>query len=257
MSYRQFEIVTKTLFKYGLINGLQIIYKLQLCKNSKREGIVNIRLNKLNNLVVSIRRKSSDWLVFVEVFIDEVYQVNSSNIRVVFDLGANCGLTSLYYSAKFPDARIVSVEPEKGNCKLLRHNTRRFSNIFVEEVAIANKTGEFELFDPGNGDWGFSMVKSSKKDAMYKVRCETIPNLMKKYDVSIIDILKIDIEGAERDILINPYNTFLSSTRNLIIELHSDVDGSVSSFSQGLNDYAPYSIVGAGGNLVLTFNSGN
>src|ERR1051326_8504661 len=68
------------------------------------------------NTVLYLRTGTSDLPVFRQIFIDEEYNFQIPfQPSVIFDLGANVGFASIYFANKFPNARIIAVEPEISN----------------------------------------------------------------------------------------------------------------------------------------------
>ena len=85
----------------------------------------NIRIGSDTSRCVELRRFAGDIFVLYEVLCDKCYFIPSSmlppeKVRVVFDCGANIGITSLFLAAQYPDAR--SIEPDPGNFVLLKRN---------------------------------------------------------------------------------------------------------------------------------------
>ena len=97
---------------------------------------------------IYIRNGSSDVHVYKEVIEKEEYDfISSHEPRVIIDAGANIGLAAVYFARKFPNAKIISIEPEKNNFFFLQQNTKNYPNIIVMQAALWDKVGEIELLD--------------------------------------------------------------------------------------------------------------
>lgn len=137
--------------------------------------------------------------------------------RLIVDAGANIGLVSLYLAAAYPAARVLAIEPEASNLSLLRMNTARFSNIEVVEGALWSSSARLSIANPQADKWSFRMSESASLDG--GVRGYTIDELMARAGATTIDILKIDIEGGEKQIFGGDVG-WLERVRMVIIELH-------------------------------------
>ena len=71
-----------------------------------------------------IRPRSSDPDVFRQIFVEREYSCldDVSNVQLVIDCGANIGCSSAYFLSRYPECRVIAVEPDPGNFAVLRHN---------------------------------------------------------------------------------------------------------------------------------------
>lgn len=138
-----------------------------------------------------------DIAVLVEVFIYKEYEwFPVENPKVIIDLGAHFGDTTLYYAAKFPNAKIISVEPSPENYQRLVKNVKNMPNIVPVQAAIGDQDGFVEL-SLGDSTFGHSVI--SRKDEVSKVTVvqKSIQTLFFENDIEKADLIKFDIEGAE------------------------------------------------------------
>jgi FkbM family methyltransferase len=179
-----------------------------------------------------MRRYGGDIFVFHEVFLSQSYRLPTrwlSDIKTVVDLGANVGFTTLYLSQYLPEARFVCVEPEPSNISLLKHNLRSMRNrVKVIEGAVADRSGE-AWFARSAPSWGGQLVENGVKGT--PVRCYTMDEIIRAAGLSVIDMMKVDIEGAEKQLL-SGRKDWLRNVKLLIIELHGDY--SIEHFRQDL-----------------------
>ena len=169
---------------------------------------------------LSLRHRAGDFFVFHEVFTSRCYVIPEEwrgRIRTVVDLGAHIGLTTLFLLESLPDARIVCVEAAPDNARLLRSNLSAFGDrTQVVEAAIAAESG-VAMFDRTGWSWGRS-VHTAAADGVL-VSCATIEDIVRRADIETIDLLKVDIEGAEAD-LFERDATWLNRVGAIVIELH-------------------------------------
>ena len=172
---------------------------------------------------LELRLGAGDFFVFHEVFTNRCYRLPASwvdRIRTVVDLGAHIGLTSLYLLESLPQARIVCVEATPDNAAVLRHNLAAFSDrATVIEAAIAAAPGTAR-FQSAGWSWERRLGGVAGDDAAgFDVRCETVDGVMRHAGLTSIDLLKIDVEGAEQAILAGG-PAWLSAVDAIVIELH-------------------------------------
>lgn len=174
---------------------------------------------------INLRKGTSDIPTFQEIFTYDEYEVDLDfNPATIIDAGANVGLASIYFANKYPKASVYCVEPEKSNFDLLKQNVAGYKNIHPLKNAISNVAGEvINVVDTGGGNWAFrteAVESSQDKKVNDSARTITITDIIKQYGIDTIDILKVDIEGAEAQLFESGYNEWLPRTRCLIIELH-------------------------------------
>jgi len=165
-----------------------------------------------------VRLRTSDAVIFRDVFFErEYYYQTSFSPRTIIDVGANCGMTSVFYANLYPEAAIVALEPEASNFAALVRNTRAYPNITPIHAALWSSDGQVEVFPPWPrwrtwGKWGFRVRKGNGCRAL------TMRTLMREVEMETVDILKIDVEGAEREIFSSC--DWIDNVKLLAIELH-------------------------------------
>lgn len=167
---------------------------------------------------VSFRLHTSDAEVYCEVILGKEYDYPSlTSVRTIVDVGANCGMASIFYANRYPDATVVAVEAEVSNYAALVQNTRAYPNIVPVHAALWHTDGQVEVFPPwprwqGWGKWGFRVREG------HGCRALTLPTLMRSVGIETVDILKVDVEGAEREIF--SACDWMDRVKLLAIELH-------------------------------------
>lgn len=153
-----------------------------------------------------------------EIFLDEVYKFESDTSQpYIIDCGANVGVSILYFIRRFPQAKILGFEPDKNVFNLLQKNVDVFDDdkrIEVRKEAVWIEDTELSFYSEG-GVAGSSVVDYSKENNILKVKAIDL----KKYLDKQIDFLKIDIEGAENDLIFN-IAPLLKNVKNLFLEYH-------------------------------------
>ncbi len=191
---------------------MRFLRKLNVCSKSK------IRLF-VNKKPFYLRIGSSDVSVFEQIFIDEEFSfINKYSIKKIVDLGANIGVSACYFSMIFPDAEIHCVEPDRGNFEMLKINTSAIKNLRLKCGAILGETGSATLSNKvsKNNEWGYQF----KIDKKGKVACYSFPDFLKNNQIDNADLLKIDVEGAEFEIIKNISDEDLKRFKIITIEIH-------------------------------------
>jgi FkbM family methyltransferase len=187
----------------------------------------------------SLRIPSTDVPVYKHVFIDQGYDfLVETQPKVIVDAGANIGLASIYFANKYPKAKIIAIEPEGSNFELLKKNVAPYRGIIPVQAALWNQNGEINLVDPGRGNWAFMTEEENTPenplgDICHKVVAVTVDKIIDDYKLDKIDIFKIDIEGAEKEVF-SDTSLWIEKVDALIIELHeSKKPGCIRSFYNG------------------------
>ncbi|PYT27838.1 MAG: hypothetical protein DMG57_16975 [Acidobacteria bacterium] len=217
----------KTLVSYashfGLARGAMNFLRVQ-----KRSGLISVRVNECPHPLL-LRGGSSDVPVFDEVFVRRAYWIPALaqlEPKVILDVGANVGLVSVFFASLFPKARIFAIEPEESNFQLLKRNTAPFPQITALQAALWNADEEIEVHNPGRGFWSFSVVPADSSNGRSpKLQGLTMPTILKHFGIGSVDLLKIDIEGAEKEVFMGACDGWLKDTGCLVIELHDRFKG--------------------------------
>jgi FkbM family methyltransferase len=166
----------------------------------------------------------------------------SPHPEIIIDAGANIGLASIYFANKFPDAKIFAIEPEESNFKLLQKNSAPYKNIIPLQAALWNRNEEICVIDSGLGKWGFMTEEKMadgdrKRNFCHYIKGKTVDSIMRDYSVQRIDILKIDIEGAEKEVF-SDTSSWIEKVDAIIIELHERMKaGCIGSFYNGAKGF--------------------
>lgn len=192
------------------------------------EGIV-ISFNFQKQVIkLFLRWKSSDFLVFNQVFILEEYKkISSVNVKapVIIDAGANIGCTSVYLSVFYPDSKIIAIEPDRNNFQMMEKNLMMNKLIRVKPLMLAVwfTNGRVSLTKKFRDERNWSLqVSESGAD----IESRTLGDILAQEGIAKADILKMDIEGAEFMIFMKDKSleSVLQKIRAVAIELHGDDD---------------------------------
>lgn len=167
-----------------------------------------------------LRPQRADGISFREIFLRRLYDLSLPQTiqpKVIIDGGANIGMTSIFFANRYPNARIISVEPDENNFAVLVDNVRPYPQITPVKSAIWHKKEQIHVVDKGYGDRGFMIEKNATGTVLEAM---SLPDLLQTHGITQIDILKLDIEGSEKEVFSENYESWLPYTRCLIVELH-------------------------------------
>jgi FkbM family methyltransferase len=153
---------------------------------------------------------------FKEIFVEEYYRFETdSNEPVIFDCGANVGTSCAFFKYHYPQSQILAFEPNPKIVEYLRQNIKNnsFEKIEVIEKAVWTTNDEIEL---GLEDADGSSIHLEKNKT--KVKSVRLKDYLEKEEV--VDMLKMDIEGAEVEVLKDCKDS-LTSVKNIFVEFHS------------------------------------
>jgi FkbM family methyltransferase len=201
--------------KFGVTKGLTAYYKLLRTKS----GIAKISIPQ-SRTNIAVRANTSDIKTFHQLFLfdrsDYEIQINIKP-KIIVDAGANAGYASVYFANKYPEAIIIAIEPEASNFEVLKENTSCYPNVITLQAAIWNKRTFLEIENAEDEKWAFRVKESESGEK--SVKGLTIEDLMELSNTGFIDILKLDIEGAEKEVFSDSQN-WLARVGVLIVELH-------------------------------------
>ncbi|MCU1273287.1 MAG: methyltransferase, FkbM family [Bryobacterales bacterium] len=171
------------------------------------------------------RYGSSDRSVFNQIFIGREYAClePSDEVRVIVDGGANVGYSSAYFLKRYRRARIYCIEPDTRNFEILELNTRHFGERVhrLRAGLWSSETGlKVEMGLSGEGQEWATTVRASRPDETPDLLAIDIGSLMRKFGFDHIDILKLDIEGAEAVVFSENFASWIDKVRIFVIEVH-------------------------------------
>ncbi len=150
-----------------------------------------------------------------EIFIAEVYKQNLPHNSIIFDCGANIGLSAIYLKKISPNSIIHAFEPDENNYNLLCKNIESFGllNVLAHKKAIWTKNTILDF--SSDGSMGSKIATTQPNNKTIQVESIRLSDLIENK----IDFLKLDIEGAEYEVL-KDIQSKLYLIDRLFIEYH-------------------------------------
>ncbi len=232
----------------GVLKAISLYYRL------KRGNLSNLRTANLAH-PFSIRNNPYDYATFEEVILNEAYNIPMPFIPTyIIDGGGNIGLTACFFATKYPRSSIVSIEPDQENFNFLQSNCKPYPNIWPLKCGIWKENTHLKIENTNAGNNAFT-VTATKEATQDTIQATTILSVMQKFEMPHIDILKLDIEGSEKEVFNGEVDQWLPKTRVLIIELHDKMKkGCSRAVFQAINQY-DFSFNTKGENIIFTNNA--
>ena len=152
-----------------------------------------------------LRLNSTDPLVWFSVFTQEEYGASLPfEPRIIVDAGAYTGFSAIYFANRYPGAEIIALEPDPENFRLLTRNVGAYDRVRPVHAALWFEDTELTLYHRPEGQWASSMHADGLASGCTKTD-RTIPamrieTIMSRFALPRIDVLKVDIEGAEKEV---------------------------------------------------------
>lgn len=202
----------------------------------------------------SLRKGSSDYDTFYQAIVHSQYKFNYRiTPEVIIDGGANIGLASIALKNLFPAAKIIAIEPDKENFVQLNKNIKPYEDIYTIRAGLWNKKAFLTVTDKYNvGKWGM-ITEEVLQESAGSITTITIDQIMQDFKLDRIDLLKLDIETAERELFSSGYAAWLPKVKVIIIELHDFITkGTAKPFFKAINEtFENYSFFQLGENTII------
>jgi len=169
-----------------------------------------------------LRAGTSDPQVFDEVILHRAYDFAlPPDAGFIIDAGANVGVASIFFANRYAKAKLVAIEPASDNVAILHRNVDPYGRIEVKNAGLWHRVEPLRITNPAMDFWSLSVDACAPEESDFQGI--TIPDLLREYGMPMIDILKIDIEGSERQLLFQGETDWLRRVKLLIVELHGDL----------------------------------
>lgn len=198
------------------IPELGIVGSLKFLLSSFSDRLVHVSPRSIGQ-PLKIRGKTSDVETFFEIIIRGSYPLLERDLEVIVDAGANAGYSTAFFASRYPNATVYALEPEIENYELLVENTAKLPNVIAMNAALWSSATELFLQNEDAEPWAYQFASDKKSGE--KVSAHSVSSLMKEHEISHIDLLKLDIEGAERE-LFSENTEWLDSVKTIIVEIH-------------------------------------
>ncbi|HEV2386639.1 MAG TPA: FkbM family methyltransferase [Candidatus Acidoferrales bacterium] len=201
--------------------------------------LTRLLLGRATNIVAGYRVRCLDphalFVCFHDIFVREVYRFETENrTPFIIDAGANIGIATLYFKSLYPQARILALEPHPQIFEALRTNVtaNHLEGVQLLNAALWDDDCPIDFYGSPSGPESLIMSTSRRSGgAKVSVRARKLAPLIDQP----VDMLKLDIEGAETRVLRDLAETGkLAMVRETVIEYHHHVEDGPSCLSSFL-----------------------
>jgi FkbM family methyltransferase len=211
-------------YKYFGLKGVLLAAKSRAFHRDIRVAAMTATLRQ----PLFLRLRSSDITLLQTIFLDGEYDWPFARPpRVIIDAGANIGFASVFFANKYPQSKIIALEPEASNYELLQRNTAAYPNIKTIKAALWSKLGQVHVIDPGLGHWSFQTHADARggatANAVGMAPALTIDSLLRDFGLNYVDLLKVDIEGSEKEVFESSGN-WIDRIGTIMVEIHDRVN---------------------------------
>ncbi len=175
---------------------------------------------------IHLQGTDGELAILKEVFLDRIYTLPediAQSVGVVVDAGANIGLTALFYALTYPHAHVYAFEPEPATFALLEKNVKQvpLNNVHLFKTALAGSEKVLDFFVHPTRNLEHSFFNIHTASSKIQVSALSVDSLFDYLGVKKIDVLKLDVEGAEFEIIKNL--TRLKDVGFIMGEIHADI----------------------------------
>jgi FkbM family methyltransferase len=201
---------------FGFLGALKSRVLYRLLRRSDRVLHIKLRASKTD----FVFRCRGDVGAVSHFFSSNYRIVDSTDAKVttVVDGGANIGAETVRFAHHFPIARIIGIEAQRDNFALLVANTRPFLNVSLLNKALYSNEQTLGISPRGSGDNANEAFFITTDRTSEVVESITLNSIVDTFQLKSIDILKLDIEGAEQDLFSSESKKWLELVRCLIFE---------------------------------------
>jgi FkbM family methyltransferase len=168
-------------------------------------------LDKNDNLGLSINP------IYGESDTEFVKKIIKKN-DIILDIGANIGYYTLIFAKLVGDlGKVFSFEPESENFKILKKNVEinGYNNVILEQKIVSNTNGKSTLYVSEKAG-SHRIYKPDNYVESLEIECISMDNYIEKNNIKKINFIKIDVEGAELNVL-QGIQKILDSNENIIL----------------------------------------
>jgi len=212
-----FDIFPISIRIYGIIGTIKIYFAHAL-----KMKYITVKLAEFDT-VIKFRPFTGDYVTTRQVLWEERAQLKYNKApKWIIDLGANIGISTLALKHRYPSATIIALEPDIDNFHLLEYNTKDMKNIIRINKAIWHKKEFLSLTNAGclSNSYIYKNTDSTENSNLTEV--ETMSSIMESYNIDFVDILKVDIEGTEKEIFLDTDVDWIDKINLISIEFHDN-----------------------------------
>ena len=199
MNLRRASRQLSNIVKLVRLLGLKQTLKFTAARYLGSSATVTLRLKGIPH-PLHARARGRDINCLWQIFGNLDCQIElSPPPHVIIDGGAHVGFASVYLANRFPNATIVAVESESANLEMAKRNLQYYPNVRLLQSGIWSKDSQLVIENPEAESWAFRLREVPQPTAG-SFTGRSIDSLMDEVGLSQVDLVKLDIEGAETEV---------------------------------------------------------
>ena len=229
-----FSSILDNLRRAGSIRGTRaekVSAFVTLTRLQFKRRFLNEKNAEVSHALLDFKFVGYDYLtieyLFNEVFVSNEYYFEAGTQQpLIVDCGANIGMSIMYFKRMYPDCKIVAFEANPHAFKLLEKNVRNndLRNVELHNIALFDKETEISFFigeDVGTLLGSVNQERGGGNEM--RVRATRLSTYLKQYGE--VDLVKMDVEGAELQILADLLESdAIGIPKEYIIEYHHNIN---------------------------------
>lgn len=214
---REFNQAVRAVVRTRSLVYPRILWRI-LRKGRRTPGTMRLPFGRIRYLdAVSLRT------TYHQIFIEGIYQTDGLGEEpTIIDCGGNIGLSVIAFKQRYPQARILTFEPDSALAAVLMQNVKalELTNITVEAKAVGAVDGHV-MFKPDGAVGGHVVESNSATSAPQAVSVPAVR--LSDLIHGPVDLLKLDIEGSEYDVIADlSQSGRIAQVKTLICEVHGN-----------------------------------
>jgi FkbM family methyltransferase len=192
------------------------------CRTKLRRGERRIDVPGMAHPVV-MRTGTSDRSAFNEVIVKRWYDhPYPGKPRFIIDAGANVGYASVRFAELYSEAVIVAIEPDRENFEIVQQNIASYPRVNALRCGLWPRTAQLVIENPEAKSWAFRVREARNGETGFPA--VGISEILQERGAATLDILKLDIEGAELELFSDDHcHAWLERTNMIFVELHDRI----------------------------------
>jgi FkbM family methyltransferase len=221
-SLRELSAESGSALRYLVRTGRQFRSEIQQALLRRRMGALKAgSIMKLSGCTVRFNDGPNLYVLHKDIFIRRIYHFSVSRPDpFILDCGSNIGMSILYFKHIYPGARIIGFEPDPEIMPYLEENVARnnLENVHCVQAVLSRDASKKILYSDGKCGSGLAAPTQFDKPAEWR-KYEVSSVRLRDYLTEPVDFLKMNIEGAELEVLADSEDR-LRQIREMIIEYH-------------------------------------
>lgn len=199
-----------------------------------------------------LRGQTSDSWVFRALIVSDEYALIPESLKpeTILDAGANAGFGIRWFKHRWPDAAVVAIEPDGDNFRMTQANSRELSDVTLIQGALWSEDGMASFVCSTDAKYALRVEMNEEGP----IQCFSVNGIMQRMGWERIDLLKMDIEGAEREVFGTGAKEWIHRVGVIVVELHEGVSpGCTVKLFEALHG-KNFTLKWRGENLVIIFD---